>query len=325
MMQTGLVRRALTRMPTVAAVLMIAFAAAPAWAQMESREAIALRDQIAELRHEVQMLQAQVANSGGSVLGGAPRVVTSSGGGNDITAQLLVRVDQLDETVRELRGRVDELQNQLQRQTDDLGKRIDDLGFQMQNPQAAAAGAAAARQAGATAPPPSAGAPAAYPPAAYPSMAAPNGGPPTGVLGALPARPPGAAPVAPRTPELALQEGTAALARRDYVTAEAAAHEVLSGSRTSPRAYDAVFLLAEAQYGERQYSQSALSYDDAYNRARRGAHAQDALLGLANSLVGLGDKNSACQALAKLHTEYATPRPDLRDPILAAQRRAACR
>ena len=321
MMQTGLVRRALTRALTLAAVLVIMLAIAPAWAQLDSREAIALRDQIAELRHEVQMLQAQVANSGGSVLGGAPRVVTSSGGGNDVTAQLVVRVGQLEEQVRELRGRTDELQNQLQRQTDDLGKRIDDLGFQMQNPQAAAVG----RQAGATAPPPSAGAPAAYPPAAYPSAASPNGGPPTGVLGALPARPPGAGPAAPRTPELALQEGTAALARRDYVTAEAAAHEILSGSRTSPRAYDAVFLLAEAQYGERQYSQSALSYDDAYNRARRGAHAQDALLGLANSLIGLGDKTSACQALVKLHAEYVTPRPDLRDPILAAQRRAACR
>jgi TolA-binding protein len=320
MMQTGLVRRGLT----LAAALVIGLAAAPAWAQMETREAIALRDQIAELRNEVQMLQAQVANSGGSVLGGAPRTVPSSGGGgSDITAQLLVRVDQLDDQVRQLRGRIDELQNQLQRQTDDLGKRIDDLAFQMQNPQAAAAAAAAARQAGA--PPPAAYPSAGYPPAAYPSAASPNGGPPAGVLGTLPARPPGAAPAAPRTPELAMQEGTAALARRDYVTAEAAAHEVLNGYRTSPRAYDAIFLLAQAQLGQRQYSQAALSYDDAYNRARRGMHAPDALLGLADSLIGLGDKNSACQALAKLHVEFATPRPDLREPILEAQRRAACR
>ena len=56
MMQTGLVRRGLT----LAAALVIGLAAAPAWAQMETREAIALRDQIAELRNEVQMLQAQV-------------------------------------------------------------------------------------------------------------------------------------------------------------------------------------------------------------------------------------------------------------------------
>jgi TolA-binding protein len=129
----------------------------------------------------------------------------------------------------------------------------------------------------------------------------------------------------PRTPELAMQEGTAALARRDYVTAEAAAREVLNGNRTSPRAYDAMFLLAQAQYGERQYSQAALSYDDSYNRSRKGPHAADSLLGLANALVGLNDKPSACQALTKLHAEFPTLRPELRDQVAFTYGRAGCR
>lgn len=122
-----------------------------------------------------------------------------------------------------------------------------------------------------------------------------------------------------------MQEGYAALARRDYVTAEAAAHEVLSNNRVSPRAYDAMFLLAEAQAGQRQYSQAALSFDDTYNRSRRGAHAEDALIGLANSLVGLGDKSAACQALVRLHAEFPTPRSDLREPIAMTHQRAGCR
>ena len=50
-----------------------------------------------------------------------------------------------------------------------------------------------------------------------------------------------------------MQEGNAALARRDYPAAEQAAREVLAGSRTSPRAYDAQFLLAQALMGQRQY------------------------------------------------------------------------
>jgi TolA-binding protein len=319
MMQTGLVRWLLP----VAAVLAVGLAATPAPAQIESREGIALRDQIAEVRHEVQVLQAQISNGGGgSMLGGAQRPPPSnSSGGGDVTAQLLVRADQLDEQVRQLRGRIDELQNQLQQQTADLGKRIDDLAFQMQNPQAAAG---AARQ-------------------AAPSGATPT--PSTGVLGTLPGGPPGpnppgrappnyappnyaqtgTAPPLPRTPELAMQEGNAALARRDYVTAEAAAHEVLSSNRVSPRAYDAMFLLAQAQAGLRQYSQAALSYDDTYNRARRGSHAEDALLGLTYSLIGLGDKTSACQALGRLHAEFPAPRADLREPIAAAHQRAGCR
>jgi TolA-binding protein len=308
----------------VAAVLVVGLAAVPARAQLETREAIALRDQIAELRHEVQVLQAQVVNGGGgSLLGGAarPSPPPPSSGPNDITAQLLVRVDQLDDQVRQLRGRIDELQNQMRQQTADLGKRIDDLTFLVENPKAAAAAAAAARQAAAAAP-------------------APMQTPPTGTLGTLPAGQPGAAPPgfappsvvspgaappAPRTPELAMQEGNAALARRDYVTAEAAAHEVLNGNRISPRAYDAMFLLAEAQAAQRQYSQAALSYDDTYNRARRGSHAEDALLGLANSLIGLGDKTSACQALGRLRTEFPVSRPDLREPVAIAHQRAGCR
>jgi TolA-binding protein len=312
MMQTSLLRRLLP----VAVLLTSVLTAAPLRAQMiESREGIALRDQIAELRHELQMLQDQVSRGGGgSSLGTTYRAPPSSGSGNDLVAQLLVRVDQLEDQTRQLRGRIDELQNQLQRQTDDLGKRIDDLAFQVQNPQAAAAAAAAARQTAAASPAPLSGVPAGAPPS-----------PQTGVLGTLPApRTPGAPPAAPRPPELAMQEGSAALARRDYPTAEAAAREVLA-NRTSPRAYDAMFLLAQAQYGQRQYSQAALSYDDAYNRARKGSRAEDSLLGLADSLIGLGDKTSACQALGKLHAEFPTVRPDLREPIIAAHARAGCR
>lgn len=124
---------------------------------------------------------------------------------------------------------------------------------------------------------------------------------------------------------MALQEGNAALARRDYATAEQAAREVLTSNRTSPRAYDAQFLLAQALIGQHQYSQAAIAYDDTYNRARKGPHAPDALLGLANSLIAINEKKAACDTLAKLHVEYPTPRPDIRDTIATSTQRAGCR
>jgi TolA-binding protein len=306
----------------MAVLLTCGLAAAPAWAQIEiqSREGIALRDEIAELRHQVQVLQDQVANSGGSSLGAAARPAPSGGGG-DLTAQMLVRVQQLEDQVRQLRGRVDELQNDMQQQSADLGKRMDDLKFEVENPAAAAAARKAAEAAGAQTGAPPGGAPAAgLPQGTLGTM--PTGTMPAGGMPPAPPMPPLAQ--APRTPEVALQQGNAALARRDYPTAEAAAREVLA-NRASPRAYDAEFLLAQAQFGQRQYSQAALSYDDAYNRSRNGPRAEDALLGLANSLTGLGDKTSACQALAKLHAEFPNMRPDLREPVAAARQRAACR
>ena len=120
-----------------------------------------------------------------------------------------------------------------------------------------------------------------------------------------------------------MQEGNAALARRDYSAAEAAAKEVLAFPK-SPRAYDGQFLLAQAQAGKKDFQGAAVAYDDTYNKSRTGAHAQDALVGLANSLTALNEKRAACATLDKLRAEFPTPRADLKDSIAGARSKAAC-
>jgi TolA-binding protein len=251
-------------------------------AQIDSREGIILRNQIDQLRHDLQTLQDQTgSHGGGSSLGRAPAYAPSSPP-NDLLAQLLTRVDALEDQVRQLRGRIDETQNQLQRQGADLSKRMDDLEFQMQ-PQPGQ--------------PPAAGQPVA-------------------------AKPPVAPPVK-RTPEVALQEANAALARRDYPVAEQAAREVMT-SKGSPRVYDAHLVLAQALYGERKYDEAALAYDDAYKASKKGAHAQDALLGLANAFIAIKQKDAACQTLGKLRTEFPQPRADLKDGIASVKQRGGC-
>jgi TolA-binding protein len=303
-------RSAMCLLAALGLLVVMAASGRPARAQVESREGIALQNQILELRRQVQSLQDQSGSRGG----GSPTYLGRGGypppssGGSDLVTQLLSRVDALEEQVRQLRGRIDETQNAVQRQGAELGKRIEDMAFQTQNPQAGTL--------------PRAG-PAPPQPAPPPSNLALM--PPTSLGGpstALPVQP--GVPVR-RTPELAMQEGNAALARRDYPAAEQAAREVLTGSRTSPRVYDAQFLLAEALMGQRQFSQSAIAYDDSYNRSRRGAHAPDALLGLANSLIAINEKKAACDTLTKLHAEYPQPRPDMRDAMTGSYQRAGCR
>ena len=122
-----------------------------------------------------------------------------------------------------------------------------------------------------------------------------------------------------------MQEGNAALARRDYPTAEAAAREVLAGGRASPRAGDAQFLLAQSLAGKRDYQAAAVAYDDAYNRSRTGSRAPDALVGLANSLLGINERQAACATLDKLRAEFPSPRPDVREAVVAIRGRAGCR
>jgi TolA-binding protein len=290
----------------------------PARAQMDTREGIALQNQILELQRQVEMLRNQ---AGGSVLGGRAPAYTAapSGTSNDMTAQLLDRVSRLEDDVRTLNGRLDEMANSLQQQHDDLAKQIGDLSFRLDNagvPGGAPRGASPA-MAGPV-PTPMAPRPG-YPPALSPQPA------PLGALPQSAVPPPPPPPPAPvrRTPEMAMQEGNAALARRDYAAAETAAREVLAGR--GPRAIDAQFLLAQALNGKRDYANAAVAYDDTYSRSRTGPRAQDALLGLANSLTSLGDKRAACASLDKLRAEFPSMRQDLRDPISAARARAGCR
>ncbi len=289
--------------------LVAAMTGAPASAQMDTREGIALQNQILELRREMQALRDQTnrggpgaPSSGGSFLGSGGRPVPltpapsmGGGGGNsDLTAQLLDRVNALEEQVRSLRGRVDELGNQVQNQGQDLPKQIGDLNFRLQALESGrGTGPAASAQA--------------------PRSESYGGGSAAAT----------SAPV-PRRPELALQDGRAALARHDYASAEATARDVLANNRTSPRAYDAQFLLAQALAGRQNWSQAAIAYDDTYSRSRTGSHAQDALLGLSNSLIGLGDKRAGCAALVKLRTEFPNLRSDLRDQVAAARQRGGC-
>ncbi|HVZ06807.1 hypothetical protein [Rhodopila sp.] len=274
----------------LSASLLTAVATAPAFAQIDSREGIALQNQIYQLRQQVQVLQDQIARGGG---GGGSRPIyvappPSSGGSGDLVAQLLTRVDSLEDQVRQLRGQIQDTQNQLGQQTAELGKRIDDLAFQSGQ-------GSAARPPSGSPPAPSPGTTAAAPP---PAPSAP----------------------APRTPEIALQDGNAALARHDYARAEQSAREVLA-NRTSPRAYDAQILLAQSLAGQRQYAQAAIAFDDAYNRSRKGVHAPAALLGLANSLAAINEKKAACDTLNRLRAEFPQARPDIREGAASTRAR----
>ena len=289
-------RRSVPCAPVLLGAMILALSLSPARAQMDSREGIALQNQILELRREMQDLE-----RGGAGAGGAPQYAPqrpapqSAPASGDLTAQLLDRVSQLEDRTRSLRGRVDQLQNQLTQQQQDFAKQLGDLSFRQS-------------QAGAAPPPAAAGTSATAAPAS------------PGVLGVAPPAP----AASHRTPELAIGEASAALARRDYPAAEAAAREVLSRPG-SPRAVDAQYILAQSEAGEHNNQQAAVDYYDAYNRGPKAARASEALLGVANSLIALGDKRSACQALDKLRSEFPSPRADVRDGVAAARRNGSCR
>ena len=257
--------------------------AVPAWAQMDSREGIMLQNQILELRRDMQSMQ-QRGSSGPSYA--AP----SSGGGSGLEAQLLDRVQTLEEQVRRLRGQLDEQSNTLRRSQESLAKQVDDMNFR--------AGTSGGASTPSATPQPTPSRPAATP----------DNSPAT---------------TSKRTPEIALQDGNAALARRDYTAAESAAREVLT-SKNSPRSGDANFLLAQSLMGQRNFQGAAISYDDAYSRSKTGTRAPDALLGLANALTGLNDRNASCATLDKLRREFPSARGAVRETAATLRARNGC-
>ena len=77
--------------------------------------------------------------------------------------------------------------------------------------------------------------------------------------------------------------------------------------------------------GERQYSQAAIAYDDTYNRNRKGAHAPEALVGLAYSLTA-----NQREARRVRHARQAARRvpagaAEVREAAVAVEQRAGCK
>jgi len=281
-------------------------------AQISSREGIALENQILELKNELQRLQAQ-GGGGGTSLGGyqAPAPAQAGPAAGGLTATLLDRVTRLEDQVRQLNGRVDELDHRQQNQNAQLQKDIGDLKFQM-NPQGGAGLGGLAPN----------GALGAQPPAIPGGQ--PQVGPQPRSLGTVPAAS-SVPPLGPHpTPEVALHDGQAAMSARDYRAAEAAAREVISNNSTSPRAYDAQFLLAQALAAQGKWQQAALAYDDVYTRSRNGSHAPDALLGLAQSLTAINQKRAACDTLASLRGQFPTPPQRMAGSIASVRAQAGC-
>ncbi|WP_408873834.1 tetratricopeptide repeat protein [Gluconobacter roseus] len=264
---------------------------APDSGEISSREAIALQDQIASLRQQLSQVQNGAGNLGAPSATALPQV--SVGDGN-LTAQLLERVSALEEQNRQMRGELDQLSNSVRDNQASVSKQISDMQFASQN-------------GGGSAPAPAA--------AAAPAKAAtPDKAPATA----------SDTSEQPKTALDALKSGNAALKSGNYTDAESNARFAVKTAHSVSGKMDAQFLLAQSLAGQKQYRQSAVAYYDAYTKAPKSLKAQDSLLGVAASMLALGDKGSACQALDKLKTEFPTPAPRVKTAETTFRSRAAC-
>jgi TolA-binding protein len=275
-------------------VALLIAAPGPVLAQIESREGIALQNQLLQLRQELDTLRRAGAGAASSALP-APQQAASprpTGASGDLVQSLLDRVQRMEEEVRAVRGAAEQSEFRERQLRERVQKLEGDLDFRLQQLETQRQGAAPAQPA---------------------RPAATN----------APAQP-AATAAGPRPPQRAIAEGQAALGRRDFAAAEAAAREVIA-SRDASQQVNAQVLLGDALMGRREFSNAAVAYDDARKRSPNGARAPDANVGLANAFIALNSNREACEVLNALRSA----RPDLGGAVAEraadARRRAQCR
>jgi tol-pal system protein YbgF len=279
-------------------------------------------ERLERLERDLSMLQRQVYSRSG----GAPELGEDSGNPADVE----VRMERLEQQMRDLTGHLEEVANQL----DQLRQRVEqinsDIGVRL----------------GQGAPPPAfpaAPMPRPVPAAAGPVPAlAPPGTPvPAPENGTL--TPP--TPLLPRTADIgeagnpnpppaggALPSGSASaqynfafglLKEADYPAAEQALRAFVRQHPDSALAGNAQFWLGETYYARGQYRQAASAFAEGYRRYPKGAKAADDLLKLGMSLARADERHNACLAFAQLDHDF--PRSSLaRERARAEKRRLGC-
>lgn len=222
------------------------------------------------------------------------RSVSSSGrSGGDLVANLLERVNALEGQVREMHGQMEQMSNQLHQDEATTSKQLGDMQFALENGHHTATAARAESR-------PAAAAESA--PAAVPATAA----------------------AAPHNAADALQTGRAALKAHQYETAETEARQALKQSKTGWSRTEAQYLLAQSLAGQKAYKNAALAYYDVYSHSPDSPRAPEALVGVSASMLALGNKTAACEALQRLRKEFPNPSARVKASEQIFRERASC-
>lgn len=110
----------------------------------------------------------------------------------------------------------------------------------------------------------------------------------------------------------------------DYKSAEGEFKDFISRYPKSGRAADASFWLGEAQYSQERYKDAAETFLKAYQAYGKSAKAPEILLKLGMSLSALGNKDTACATLREVNKRYPDASKAVQNKSVSEQKRLAC-
>jgi tol-pal system protein YbgF len=311
-------------------------------------------ERIDRLERDLNMLQRQVYQ------GAPPPAAGAANAGSAV--DLEVRMERLEQQMRDLTGRVEELGNQVGQ----LHQRIEQVNSDVDMRLGQAPGPTSAAVPGPAPAPPARPDLAAPPPAGLPyppappdgAMTPPVGNPPSGgpvpIFGTL--NPPGAGPPrqpSPRTaaampptprsvpphtpaeptPATALPAGPTTeqfdyafklVRKADYPAAEVALRAFVVQHPKDHLAGSAQYWLGETYFARGRYLEAASAFAEGYKRWPKGPKAADDLLKLGISLSRANEKPNACLALDQLNHDFPHPGTAIRERAIAERHRLGC-
>lgn len=299
---------------TVAGLALISL---PLPAQAQSND---VNNRIKRLENEIDTLSRAVYK------GEKPPASATAAGAASVTADLEVRLNQMENDLRTLTGKVEQqaydnqqLMQKLEALSQDSKLRLDALEAQMRGQGAIAPGTT-----GAPIPPPGAGPATGLTTGMGQPMPDTNTIPPIAPDGTPAVLQPDPAASADSNVNVTgnetgatdaaglYEQGFGEIKRGDYPAAEKSFARFMKEYPSHALAPNALYWLGETYYVRKDYDKAARAFAEAYQKYPGGPKGADNLLKLGMSLAGKGEKDNACIALGQLRKEY----PKGPEPVL---------
>lgn len=247
-------------------------------------------------------------------------------------SELLMRVERIENQLRQLTGQIEQLQYRNQQLEQQLGTRgaggpPPAVVPAVPRPSAGPAVAPPGRRSDAFEPSEDPNAPGAPQPLGSPASASvapprPTGAPMDIAAGQRPVAQPTALPAS--TPKDLYDLGYSYVQRQDYPAAEQTFRQFIQaypGDRLTP---DATYMLGESLYLRQTYKEAAEQFLQVSTKYPNATKAPDALVRLGQSLAALNEREAACATFAEVDRKFPRATSSLRQAVEREQKRAGC-
>lgn len=278
-------------------------------AELELR---AMNNRLEKIERDLLDVQRQTYQAGQTTAAAA----SAYGADPASTASLSLRLESVEEQLRQITGRMEELSFQVNQSRERFNKFSKDVDYRFQQGAGGAGGSVAASGTGAAIK-------LTQPKAA--SVAASGSSATASTVGTLGTMPEKAAPVALNSdPKMAYQQAFNTLQRGEYDVAEASFTQFLDKYPSDGLAGNAQYWLGESYYVRGAYKQAAQSFLKGYTTYSASPKAPDSLLKLGMTLVRLGQTDAACSTLGELNRRFPDAPPAINQRAQLERQRAGC-